>query len=188
MEKQGENKARIIRADHETYEKFKSIASDEFDNQGQCLSTLINLYELEQGKAKIVERKLEIESFQSNINKINELFLMSLQLNQEAEERVRSELEKLLESKDKQIISLQQKVESVSKANEELKEESKKIKEDNTRHHYGEIKAGGSMVVIHPSIHPLTLKQYEVFNISEIKYISLELLKEIPRAFNIRWN
>jgi hypothetical protein len=53
------------------------------------------------------------------------------------------------------------------------------IKEDNTKYHYGEIKAGGTMVVVSPSIHPQTMKKYTILNSSKVNYISLELLKEI---------
>ena len=87
MDKDTEYKVKSIRADDEAYEKFKAISQEEFGNQGQCFSTLINLYETEKSKINLSERKLEIDSFQSHLNKISELFLMSLEMNQEAEER-----------------------------------------------------------------------------------------------------
>lgn len=126
-----EYKVKSIRADDETYEKFKAIASQEFGNQGQCLSTLINLYETEQSKVKLIERKLEINSFQSHLNKIGELFLMSLQLNQDAEERVRTEFEKLLESKDRLIIDLQTKVDTTTLMKEQSDEYAKRVRDEN---------------------------------------------------------
>jgi hypothetical protein len=120
-----------IRADDETYEKFKVIASEEFGNQGQCLSTLIGLYELEQSKVTLVERKLEINDFQMHLNKIGELFMTSLKLNQDAEIRVRAEFEGLLESKDRMIIDFQGKVDQLTDANEYSTEKLKITDDEN---------------------------------------------------------
>jgi len=102
-----ELKVRSLRIDENTFEKFKNIASQEFGNQGQCLTALVNLYETENSKNSLVERKVEIESFQLYVNKLNELFISSLNLNQDAEERVKSNFEKLLISKDNIIADLQ---------------------------------------------------------------------------------
>jgi len=121
MDKDIEYKVKSIRADEEAYEKFKAIAQDEFNNQGQCFSTLINLYETEKSKHTLVERKLEIESFQSYLNKMSELFLKSLEMNHEAEERIRGEFEKLLNSKDRTIQDLQEKSEKNKSEIEDLK-------------------------------------------------------------------
>ena len=80
---ENELKVRSLRMDEETFEKFKAIAGEEFGNQGQCLSALVNLYETEKSKLILVDRKLEIESFQMYVNKLNELFVTSLSLNQD---------------------------------------------------------------------------------------------------------
>lgn len=46
MENQTQDtKVRSIRADEQTYDKFKALSS-EFDNQGDCLSQLIAAYEV----------------------------------------------------------------------------------------------------------------------------------------------
>ena len=84
-----ELKVRSLRIDENTFEKFKNIAVQEFGNQGQCLSALVNLYETEKSKGLLSDRKTEIESFQLHINKLNELFLSSLSINQDIEERVK---------------------------------------------------------------------------------------------------
>ena len=113
-----ELKVKSFRVGEDTFEKFKKIAGDEFGNQGQCLEALINLYETETSKVAIVERKLEIESFQDYLNKINTLFLTSLQLNQDAEGRIRDEFARQLNSKDKSIQSLQEKNNELKEGNE----------------------------------------------------------------------
>lgn len=108
-----ELKSRSIRADEVTYEKFKMIAAESFGNQGQCLASLISLYEMEQGKAVITDRKTEIENFQSHMNTLAEMFVSSLQLNQDAEIRVRSNYEALLNSKDMIIADVQDQITNV---------------------------------------------------------------------------
>ncbi len=127
-----EYKVKSIRADDATYEKFKAIASEEFGNQGQCLSTLIGLYELEQSKATLVERKLEIDSFQMHLNKIGELFMMSLNLNQDAELRIHAEFEKLLESKDRMIIDFQEKIAELTNITNYSSEKLKTTENENS--------------------------------------------------------
>lgn len=86
-----ELKVKSFRVTEETFDKFKKIASDEFGNQGQCLDALISLYELENSKSTLIERKLEIESFQDYLNKINQLFLTSLQMSEDAGKRAEEE-------------------------------------------------------------------------------------------------
>lgn len=121
---ENELRVRSLRIDEMTFEKFKSIANQEFGNQGQCLSALVNLYETEKGKLVIVDRKMEIESFQMHANKLNELFLSSLSINQDTEERVKSSFEKLLSSKDNIIADLQERLKAATLSVSELENNS----------------------------------------------------------------
>ncbi|MPQ44186.1 hypothetical protein [Clostridium tarantellae] len=102
-----ELKIKSFRVDEGIFEKFKQIANENFGNQNQCLDALINLYEMETSKTSLIERKLEIESFQDYLNKINQLFVTSLQLSQDAEIRVREEFSRQLTIKDTTIERLQ---------------------------------------------------------------------------------
>lgn len=122
---ENELKVRSLRMDEETFEKFKVIAGEEFGNQGQCLSALVNLYETEKSKLILVDRKLEIESFQMYVNKLNELFVTSLSLNQDTEERVRTTFEKSLTSKDGIIQDLQARLKESLGFQVELKDQNK---------------------------------------------------------------
>jgi len=126
-------KVNSIRATEEVYDKFKQISQQEFENQGQALASLIQLYEIEKGKSTIVERKVEIENYQAHINAIGEMFITSLQLNQDAELRIRSEFEALLLSKDKTIIEKQSKVEDLNESLKDIKIKCELFKEDNTK-------------------------------------------------------
>jgi len=118
-----ELKVKSIRADDNTYDKFKKLATDEFGNQGQCLTALINLYETETSKVALVERKVEIESFQDYLNKLGSLFLTSLQLNSDAEGRIRDEFARQLTSKDKTIEDLQVKINKLVSEKNSITEE-----------------------------------------------------------------
>lgn len=100
-------KGRTIRTSDEAYEKFRKIAQDNFESQGQCFSTLIHLFELEQGKAVLGERKMEIENFQMHINALLNMFVNSLQMNEDAEERVRSGVQDIIDLKERNIVQLQ---------------------------------------------------------------------------------
>lgn len=125
-----ELKVKTLRTDDETFDKFKKLASQEFGNQGQCLSALINIYETETAKAVLVERKLEIESFQDYINKISNLFVTSLQLNADAEGRIREEFARQLNVKDQSIESLQ---EQISKLKEDFQKQKDNVEEITAR-------------------------------------------------------
>ena len=131
MENSSELKVKSFRADDETFEKFKGLAAEEFGNQGQCLAALINLYEIEKSKLVLGDRKIEVETFQTHLNRLGELFLASMQLNQDAEIRVRGDFERLLVSKDKIISDLQTKVAEQSSAAQRLEESA-----NQTRHDY----------------------------------------------------
>jgi chromosome segregation ATPase len=104
-----DSKPRTIRASEETMERFKAIA-EKFDNQGVALESLINAYEIQYSKAVLTDVKTDIEEFDSHLNSIQKCYLHILELNQNAEHRIRLEFQQQLESKDKQIIDLQQRV------------------------------------------------------------------------------
>lgn len=109
---ENEIKTRSIRADNESFEKFK-IISEEFPNQAQALASLISVYEVEKSKAILPERQAEIENFTSHVQKLNEIYNHSLLLNQDAEMRIRAEFGGQLASKDIIIRDLQEKVKSM---------------------------------------------------------------------------
>lgn len=135
--KSKELKIKSFRVDEETFEKFKNIASSEFKGQSQCLEALVNLYEMENSKASLVERKLEIESFQDYLNKINQLFLTSLQMSKDAEVRFKDEYVRQLNIKNKTIEKLQnredellEKVKILEKSNKELSSSNIALEKD----------------------------------------------------------
>lgn len=130
MSNNKELKVKSFRVDEETFSKFKEIAASEFGNQGQCLDALINIYETEQSKSTLVTRQLEIESFQDYINKINRLFVTSLQMSEDAEARAKESFIKKLDSKDEALVVLKEKLESKQKEEQSLKDKVKTLLEE----------------------------------------------------------
>lgn len=123
---QNEIKTRSIRADNDSFEKFKLI-SEEFPNQAQALAALISVYEVEQSKALLPERQTEIESFSALMQKINEIYNHSLMLNHNAEIRIRAEFERKLTSKDSIIQDLQDKAKSAALQTQTAEEQRKAL-------------------------------------------------------------
>lgn len=112
-----EMKTRSVRATEDTFEKLKEIVEQsEFNNQGEALTALISLWENEQAKNMLPDRKTEIENFQALTQRINDSFINSLQLNIEAEDRIRMEFAGTLKSNETTINLLQeQKADSIEK-------------------------------------------------------------------------
>ena len=108
MENQNQEiKVRSIRADEATLDKFKALSA-EFESQGDCLSQLITAYEINNAKYILTDVRADIADYESHINSIQQAFLHVLELNSNAEKRIRQEFNDLLCSKDSQIISLQE--------------------------------------------------------------------------------
>ena len=120
-----ELKVKSFRVDENTFAKFKEIASKEFGNQSQCLEALINIYETEEAKTILINRELEIETFQDYINKINRLFITSLQMSSDAEERAKEVFLKKIETKDGLLETLKSKLDENKIENKKLLEENK---------------------------------------------------------------
>ena len=69
---------RSIRADAETIDRFKLLA-EQFPNQGECLESLIRVYEINKAKDIDKEMKPAIRNLESNINAIYALYLNSVE-------------------------------------------------------------------------------------------------------------
>ncbi|GIM30125.1 hypothetical protein CPJCM30710_27910 [Clostridium polyendosporum] len=100
-------KTTTMRLSEETIKTFKEIASKEGFTQEQCLAALINNFELQNTKIILGDRKKEIETFEDYANKLVSLYLNSLEMNKNAEQRIREELKKQLVVKEDIINELQ---------------------------------------------------------------------------------
>ena len=126
-----------------TNDKFKELAQSFGFTQEEMLSNLISTYELENAKALIINREKEIDEFQSHVSRLVNIYLNSLELNQNSENRIHEKYsneinskaeiinnlqEKLLE-KDKQLSSLKTLLQDISKDYDKSSEEIKSIKD-----------------------------------------------------------
>ena len=96
-----EMKVRSFRISDGVAEKFKAFY------QNAALDSLITAYEVQNAKAVLTDRKTDIADYDTHIQAIQSAFLRSLELNENAEQRVRAEFKKLLSSKDETIVQLQ---------------------------------------------------------------------------------
>lgn len=118
-----ELKNRSFRISDETTEKFRQLCS-EFDNQNVALNALISAYEVQQAKAVITERATDISDYDTHLQALQSAFLHSLELNENAETRIRQEFQRQLESKDSIISELQERIKQAETAAEIAKEQA----------------------------------------------------------------
>ena len=101
-----ELKTRSFRISEEVSDKLKAICT-EFDNQNSALDSLIKAYEIQKAKSVIIDRQAEVSDLDTHLQAIQTAFLRSLELNENAEQRIRADFRSLLDSKDEIIIQLQ---------------------------------------------------------------------------------
>ncbi len=102
-----EFKPKSFRIDNATAEKFKGISEAIGGNQQEAFSKLIEAFELQQGKGMLVEKKADMEQFEKYARMLTDMYMVSLQDNQNTKEIVRADFESRLKSKDETILSLQ---------------------------------------------------------------------------------
>lgn len=115
----GEIKQTNFRIDSETADAFRAFCEEKGMNQAQGFDHVMQVFELNQAKTAIQGRCVEIEEFETSVKAILSAYLNSLEINQNAEMRVREQFSSELTRKDARIAELQKKV-------EELQAEKKK--------------------------------------------------------------
>ncbi len=98
---------RSVRAPEEVFDFLKELGDSEFSSQGEALQYLVNLWNLESAK-KSVGREKEIEDFQHLIGRIGELYVQSLSLCTDTEDRIRKEFADRLENQETTIRELRE--------------------------------------------------------------------------------
>lgn len=106
-------KVRSFRISENVAEKFKKISED-FDNQNAALESLISAYEIHSAKAVLTDRQTDISDYDSHLQAIQSAFLHSLEINENAEKRIRAEFQNLMASKDEMIMMLQGQLETAA--------------------------------------------------------------------------
>lgn len=102
-----------MRVTEEVAERFRAFCKEQGVSQPQGMDSLLSMMELVKAKEAIPSRQTDIESFEMHTKALMDAFLHSLEINAEAEERVKAQFISSLESKDKTIVDLQGKVEAL---------------------------------------------------------------------------
>lgn len=102
--------------------KFREFCETNGFSQAQGFEQLLRLLELEKAREIIPGRAMEIDEFSLHTKAIMNAFLNSLEINANAEARIREEFNLSLQSKDKTIADLQEKVELLKAAKDEAEQ------------------------------------------------------------------
>lgn len=110
----GEIKQTNFRIDQETADLFRRFCEEQGLNQAQGFDHIMQIVEMDRAKAAAPERLTEIEGFEKSVKDIMAAYLNSIEINKNAEERIREQFASALERKDKTIDDLQAKIDQLS--------------------------------------------------------------------------
>lgn len=102
-----EAKQTNFRVTPEAADKFRDYCKENGFNQAQGLAHIMQIIELNKAKDQLVNRETEIEEFERHIKALMAAYLNSLELAENADERMHDKYEMDLKSKDKTIQDLQ---------------------------------------------------------------------------------
>lgn len=122
---------RGFRITEETAEKLKAICAD-VGNQNAALESLIHAYEMQKAATTLTEQKTDIEDYNSHLQALQTAFLHSLELTENTENRIRTEFQKQLDSKDNTIINLQESL-KLAESNAQVADERATTAETNAQ-------------------------------------------------------
>lgn len=125
----GEIKQTNFRIDQETADKFRAFCEQHGLNQAQGFDHIMQVMELDQTKALVPERLTEIEEFEKAIKKIMQAYLQSIEINAEAEARVREQFMSRLENQEREINRLHQDAFSLKRQKEDADTAAKRAAE-----------------------------------------------------------
>lgn len=118
-----ELKPKSFRIDDETNEKLKAIMKD-FPNQNLALQKMVEVYEFQQGKESITDRKADIEEFEKYVSCLVRMYMTSLESNQNQKELIRGEF-------DSQLRTLKEKLDNARQEKDDIALNSKKYASEN---------------------------------------------------------
>lgn len=105
-----------VRADDETIAKLDKIAEESGMKKAELLPVLLNAYAVQQAKGPLPGRQTEIENVASSLDQIKTAYLPSLELNCNAEARIREEFAARLQSNEQAVASLKEQTEQAKTA------------------------------------------------------------------------
>lgn len=109
----GEVKQTNFRIDQETADTFRKFCEDNGMNQAQGFDHIMQVVEMDRAKAAAPARITEIEGFEKSVKDIMAAYLHSIEINQNAEGRIREQFASDLDRKDKTIDDLRAKAEQL---------------------------------------------------------------------------
>ncbi|MDD7793835.1 hypothetical protein [Clostridium sp. 'White wine YQ'] len=122
-------KATTMRLSEETIKNFREVAEKEGITQEQCMASLLQVFEMQQAKSTLKDRKREIETFEEYVSRLQNLYLASLEMNVTAEEKISKELSEKLNEKNEVILSLNKEINNLKNQISEIKETNKRLEE-----------------------------------------------------------
>jgi hypothetical protein len=109
----GEIKQTNFRIDTETADAFRKFCETQGMNQAQGFDHIMQIVELDRAKGVVPERQIEIEEFERAVKSIMAAYLGSLEINNNAEKRIKEQFASDLIRKDKTIDELRDKIEQL---------------------------------------------------------------------------
>lgn len=103
-----EIKQATFRLNDEDINAFREMTDKSGMNQAEMFESLLNAFEMAKAKNQLADRGKEIDTFQTTVNTLVNMFLNSLEINQTSEERIREVLSLELNTKDNTIKDLQE--------------------------------------------------------------------------------
>lgn len=111
-----------LRLSEEDIAKFKTYADELNLNQAQAFNSLISLAELEKAKSTLTDRAKAIDVFRDTVNSLVNFYINALEENNRAEETIKQDFIKQLDTKDNTIVDLQEKNQKLIQELQEIKE------------------------------------------------------------------
>lgn len=112
----GDIKQTNFRIDQDTADAFRRFCEENGMNQAQGFDHIMQVVELDKAKVATPGRATEIEGFEKSIKDIMAAYLNSIEINNNAEARIREQFASALDRKDKTIDELRAKVEELQVA------------------------------------------------------------------------
>lgn len=109
----GEIKQTNFRVDQERADAFRAYCEAQGINQAVGFERMLEALEMQNAKAAIPARETEISEFERALRHLQAAYLGSLELNQQAEARIREEFARQLDAKDRTIANNQDQIDAL---------------------------------------------------------------------------
>lgn len=125
----GEIKQANFRVDEEKAAAFRSYCEQQGINQATGFERMLEALELQQAKQAIPARETEISEFERCLRHLQGAYLNSLELNEQAEARIRDEFARQLDTKDRTIADYQDQIAALKEEKKILAGDAEQVKQ-----------------------------------------------------------